>query len=95
MKFITVRDLRTHPAKVRKELPKNEEMIITSNGRPFALLTAITGDDLEETLKNLRKIKAIKSVERMQQISHKKGNNKLSLKEINQIIRKARKSKLN
>jgi prevent-host-death family protein len=39
MKFISVRDLRGNSAEVWKELPAEREMIITSNGRPIAILT--------------------------------------------------------
>jgi len=38
MKFVTVRDLRLKAAKVWKQLQKEKEMVITSNGKPIALL---------------------------------------------------------
>ena len=50
MKFITVRDLRTSPAQVWKDLPEEQEMVITNNGKPIALLTPISDRNLEETL---------------------------------------------
>ncbi|RPI70123.1 MAG: type II toxin-antitoxin system Phd/YefM family antitoxin, partial [Geobacteraceae bacterium] len=40
MKFLSVRDLRGKSAQVWKELPAEREMIITSNGRPIAILAA-------------------------------------------------------
>ena len=39
MKFITVRDFRTYPKKIWKELLDIQEMIVTNNGKPIALLT--------------------------------------------------------
>ena len=50
MRFITVRDLRTSPAKIWKTLPEEKEMVITNNGRPIALLTPITDGNFEETI---------------------------------------------
>lgn len=41
MKFITVRDLRARPAKIWEDLGKEENIVITSNGRPLALLTGV------------------------------------------------------
>ena len=58
MKFITVRDLRTSPAKVWKTLPEEKEMVITNNGRPIALLTPITDANLEETIRAMRRYHA-------------------------------------
>ncbi|WP_022671337.1 type II toxin-antitoxin system Phd/YefM family antitoxin [Hippea alviniae] len=90
MKFITVRDLRTSPAKIWKELPEEQEMVITNNGKPIALLTPIGDSNLEETLSSIRQARAMNAVKLMQQISLKKGNDKMSIDEIEEEIRKAR-----
>jgi antitoxin (DNA-binding transcriptional repressor) of toxin-antitoxin stability system len=54
MKFVSERDLRGKSAQVWKELPDEREMIITSNGRPIAILAAISESNLEESLKACR-----------------------------------------
>ncbi|NTW89032.1 MAG: type II toxin-antitoxin system Phd/YefM family antitoxin, partial [Desulfobulbaceae bacterium] len=38
MKFLSVRDLRGKSAQIWKDLPEEREMVITSNGRPIAIL---------------------------------------------------------
>ena len=91
MKFITVRDLRTSPARIWKELPEQREMIITNNGRPIALLTPIGDSNLEETLSIIRRVKAIEAVKRMQQKSLENGNYKMTMEEIEAEITRARK----
>jgi len=93
MKFITVRDFRTSPGKIWKELPEEQEMIITNNGKPIALLTPLNDSNIEETVKAVRKAKAINSIKKMQEISLKKGTNKLSLPEINEEINEYRKNR--
>ena len=50
MKFITVRDIRTSPTEIGKPLPEEQEMVITNNARPIALLTPLSDETLEETL---------------------------------------------
>ena len=90
MKFITVRDLRTSPAKIWKELPEEQEMVITNNGKPIALLTPITDRNLEETLATLRRVKAINALKLMQRKSVKNKNNELTMGEIEDEIQKAR-----
>jgi len=93
MKFITVRDFRTSPGKIWKKLPEEQEMIITNNGKPIALLTPLNDSNIEETVKAVRKAKAINSIKKMQEISLKTGTNKLTLLEIDEEINKYRKSK--
>jgi antitoxin (DNA-binding transcriptional repressor) of toxin-antitoxin stability system len=82
MKFITVRDLRTSPARIWKELPAEHEMVITNNGKPIALLTPIGEANLEETLAAVRRAHAIQSVKQMQQASMRRGTTGLSESEI-------------
>lgn len=82
MKFITVRDLRTSPDQIWKDLPEEQEMVITNNGKPIALLTPLNNANLEETVKAVRRAKAINSIRKMQEISIKKGNNALTNEDI-------------
>ncbi|NMC61728.1 MAG: type II toxin-antitoxin system Phd/YefM family antitoxin [SAR324 cluster bacterium] len=91
MKFITVRDLRTTPALIWKELQDVQEMVITNNGKPIALLTPLSDVSLEDTLKAIRKARAINAVQKMQEISIKKGNTRLTEEEIEKEIKETRK----
>ncbi len=93
MKFITVRDIRTSPAQIWKQLPEEQEMVITNNGKPIALLTPLNDQNLEETVKAVRKARAINAVRKMQEISMKNSNNELSIEEIEKEIEESRKSK--
>ena len=90
MKFITVRDLRTIPAQIWKQLPVEQEMVVTSNGRPIALLTPMGEDKLEDSLKAIRRARAAVAVERMQQESMKTGRNMLPAEDIDNEIHKVR-----
>ena len=90
MKFITVRDLRTSPAQVWKQLPEEQEMIITNNGKPIALLTPVSDTNLEETVSSVRKARAINAVKQMQQFSLKNGTSILNMKSVDAEIGKAR-----
>ena len=90
MKFITVRDLRTTPAQIWKDLPTEQEMVITNNGKPIALLTPIGETNLEETLSAVRRARAIQSVRKLQQTSMRRGTTELSESEIQEEIDQAR-----
>ena len=90
MKFITVRDLRTSPARIWKELPAEQEMVITNNGKPIALLTPVGDTNLEETLSAVRRARAIQSVQKMQKTSVRLGTTGLSDSEIQKEIDRSR-----
>ena len=93
MKFITVRDFRTSSAAIWESLPQEQEMVITNNGKPVALLTPLSDRTLEETLSAVRKARAINAVKLIQQQSLKKGTNKMTLEEINNEISLSRKER--
>lgn len=91
MKFITVRDLRTRPADIWRELPEAREMVLTNNGRPIALLTPIENDDIESSLSAVRRAKAIVAVQKLQQESIRKYPQGLKEEELESEIRETRK----
>lgn len=93
MKFVTVRDFRIRPGSVWSNLEKKEEVVITSNGKPIALLTGVTDVTFDETLRALRRAKAELAVSRMRQTALKKGLSGLTAKEIEAEITAARKKR--
>ncbi len=93
MKFITVRDLRTSPAKIWKDLPEEQEMIITNNGKPIALMTPLDDSDIEETISAVRKARAMNAVRQMQMQSLKNGNADMSADDIEKEITALRSAK--
>jgi antitoxin (DNA-binding transcriptional repressor) of toxin-antitoxin stability system len=90
MKFVTVRDFRTGSANIWATLPQEQEMVITNNGKPVALLTPLSDKTLEETLSAVRKARAINAVKLLQQQSVKNGTDKMTSEEINTEIKRAR-----
>ena len=90
MKFITVRDIRTSPARIWSQLSEEQEMVITNNGKPIALLTPLSDDTLEGTLSAVRQARAIEAVRKMQQIARERGVSSMGEAEIDDEIRRAR-----
>lgn len=96
MHFITIRDLRSNSAQIQRQLPQENEMVLTSNGKPIGILFATTGDMLEESLAVLHRARAMSAVSAMQMRSVKSGTARMSLEDINKEIaaeRKGRKQK--
>lgn len=69
MRFVSVRDLRGKSADIWRELPDEGEMIVTSNGRPIAILSTVRESNLEESLAAIRQARAIEAVAAMQRRS--------------------------
>ncbi len=90
MKFLSVRDLRTKSSQIWQELPEQKEMIITSNGRPIAILSSITEENLEQVLTAFRHARAAGAVAALQYDSATKGTDAVSMEEIDQEIKASR-----
>lgn len=86
MRFVTIRDLRSKAAEIQRRLPQEKEMVLTSNGKPIAILFATSPDTLEEELAMIRRIQAMTAVNYMQTQSVKSGADRLSLSEVNKEI---------
>jgi antitoxin (DNA-binding transcriptional repressor) of toxin-antitoxin stability system len=92
MRFISVRELSTKPKKIWGQI-QEEEIIITSNGKPVALLSGVTENNLERTLQSIRRSRALMALEDMQKKSLQLGLNSLSESEIEDEIRTVRKGR--
>ena len=92
MRFISVRDLATKPRKIWSQI-KEEEVVLTSNGKPIAILSGVTEDTLEKTLQTLRRSRALMALEEMQKKSVASGLDRLSEAEIEAEIEAVRKAR--
>ncbi len=86
MRFVSVRELRGQSAAVWKTLAREKDLIVTSNGKPIALLSAMSGETLEESLSALRRARSQTAATAMQQASVRMGTDRLSLQDINAEI---------
>lgn len=93
MKFITVSELRGRSGQVWNKLARERDMILTSNGKPIAILTAVSEETLEESLAAVRRARAVAAVEHLQRQSVRAGTDKLSPAEIATEIRASRKAR--
>jgi antitoxin (DNA-binding transcriptional repressor) of toxin-antitoxin stability system len=92
MRFISVRDLSTKPKEIWSKI-KEEEVVITSNGKPIALLSGVTEETLDKTIRTIRRSRALVALEDMQKRSVELGLDKLTDSQIESEIRSVRKSR--
>ncbi len=90
MKFISSREIRVNPKPVFEAAEGGDEVVLTSRGKPVALLIGISGENLEETVRLVKRAKAQAAVSRMRTSALKRGLDDMSLDEIDEEVRKTR-----
>jgi antitoxin (DNA-binding transcriptional repressor) of toxin-antitoxin stability system len=93
MKFLSVRDLRGKSAEIWRDLPGEREMVITSNGRPVAILASVNESNLEESLSAFRRARAVDAVAALQLRSAATGLDELPARVIEAEIAAVRKNR--
>ena len=93
MRFVSVRELRGNSAEIWQRLTKERELVITSNGKPIAILSPTSEETLEESLDAIRTARAAAAVEAMQMKSLQKGLDRMSPEEVDAEIKSVRKTR--
>jgi len=87
LRFISVREFRGSSGDVLKELLSEQELVITSNGKPIAIVSAVSEEKLEDALLAIRRARAMAAVQVMQRHSAKSG---LATEDVSEEISAAR-----
>ena len=89
MKFLSTRDLRNRPGYVR-DLIRKEDLVLTANGKPIAMLVGMEEDELEDAARAIRQARAQLALSRLRQQAVRRGANRMSKSEIEAEIRSVR-----
>ncbi len=93
MKFITVRDLRERTAALRRDIAKEREIVVTANGRPFAILTQVGPDTVEEEVAAIRRARARAAVDRIRARAARRGRDRGGASVVEAVVSAARKER--
>ena len=93
MKFISVRDLRSNTARLRTYLETEREIVVTANGRPFAVMTGVEPDWLEDEILAMRRARARAALSRARAEAKAKGLDRMTMGQIDAIVAKARRQR--
>ena len=89
MKFLSTRDLRNRPGHVRK-LVQTDDVVLTANGRPIAILVGVKDGEFEETARAIRQAKAQRALSRMRHQAARQATTRMSPSAIDAEIRAVR-----
>ena len=93
MRFVTVRDLRGKTSELWKELDQERELVVTSNGKPIAILSATDEDSFEACIWTLRRSRASDALAKLQRGAEERGLTALTSDDIDAEIKKSRKNR--
>lgn len=93
MKFVSSREIRVNPRPVFEAAEQGDEVVVTSRGKPVALLLGIGEEDLEETVRLVRRAKAQAAVSRMRKTAAQQSLDEMSQEEIEEEIGSARRER--
>ena len=93
MKFMTIRDLRSKTAELRKDLAADQEIVVTANGRPFAVMTRVEPDKLEREIMAIRRARAQAAVSRIRAGAKAAGLDRMTMDEIDAVVARTRRER--
>ena len=94
MKFVSIREFRSSTARIKNLLP-NEKIVLTSNGKPVALIIEANEENFENLLDDIRIAQAHRAIKDIQTRSESSGLSNMSLEKINAEIAAARQNRVN
>ena len=90
MSFVSFRELRTSTAKINDMLTDDGKIVVTSNGKPKALMIQVNEADFEETLAVLNQVKLTRAINNIRASAQRSGASAMTLDEINKEIAQSR-----
>ncbi|MGH8283868.1 MAG: type II toxin-antitoxin system Phd/YefM family antitoxin [Gammaproteobacteria bacterium] len=93
MKTITIRELRNRPGAAQADIAAEGEVVLTSNGRPVAVMLSVDDSSLDETLQAVHLGRARVALRGLRRDVRERGLDQLTPAQIDDMIRDTRRRK--
>ena len=93
MKFVTIRELRSKTASIRQDLMQAGEIVLTANGRPFAVMTPVSAETVEEEIQAIRRARTRAAIDGLRIAAKAAGVDKLAMGGIDAEVAAARRAR--
>jgi len=91
MEFIPYRVLRNEPAALRRKLEDEGELVVTVDGKPFAIMIDLAGsEDMDDILLLVSRVRAQMAARAIRSQARRDGLDKLSNEDVDALIQKTR-----
>ncbi len=93
MKLIAIKDLK-QPRQLKERLQAEKELLLTSDGRPVAVLVSVdAAEDPEMVIQSIREARSRLALSRVREAAVRSGAANMTLEQINREIAAARKAR--
>ncbi|GHU79821.1 hypothetical protein AGMMS49992_32240 [Clostridia bacterium] len=82
MTFYSIRDFRNSSKRVWETLDTRQDVLITNNGKPKAIMLPVSEDDFEDVMSMLIQVRALRAVHNLQAASVVAGLDGMSMDDI-------------
>ena len=86
MRFMSVREFRLNTGGARRSLEKDEDLVLTANGRPFAVVSRVHPESLDKELLAIQRARARVAVERLRDNARADGTDRLTMDKIDAVV---------
>jgi antitoxin (DNA-binding transcriptional repressor) of toxin-antitoxin stability system len=93
MKFMSAREFRVNVGAMRRDLDRDEEVVLTANGRPFAVVSAVRPESLDVELRAIRGARARVALDRVRESAARSGTAGMPMAKIDAIVADTRRAK--
>jgi hypothetical protein len=91
MEFIPYRVLRNEPTALRKKLEDQGELVVTVDGKPFAVMIDLAGgENMDDILLMVSRLRAQMAARAIRSQARRDGLDKLSEEQVEVLIQKTR-----
>ena len=91
MEFIPYRVLRNEPTALRKKLEDQGELVVTVDGKPFAVMIDLAGgENMDDILLMVLRLRAQMAARAIRSQARRDGLDKLSEEQVEALIQKTR-----
>jgi hypothetical protein len=90
MQFVPYRDLRNEPSALRKKLASEGELVVTVDNKPFAMMINLDDENIQDILLMVSRLRAQMAARSIRSQARRDGLDKMTLKDVNAIIKKTR-----
>lgn len=92
MEFVPYRLLRNEPTALRKKLEDKGELVVTVDGKPFAIMINLSeSENMDDILLMISRLRAQMAARAIRSQARRNGLDKLTDEQIDEIIDKTRK----
>ncbi|MBI4520495.1 MAG: prevent-host-death protein [Gemmatimonadetes bacterium] len=89
---MATRELRNRPGAFQ-DLVDGQDVVLTSSGKPFALVIGIDGENVEETVRLVSRVRAEQALSRLRKRAAEQGLDRLTEEEVEKEVRAARRAR--